>query len=114
MKHKSITLFCLAMIFVTVACSVFPAAAAEVAQGKCNGYDTDKKTITIEEYNINFNAKNPYGEPTGVVSDYNVSTALIGIPPEPGDVLRIAYDVKGTERIALKVMNVSKQDLRKK
>jgi hypothetical protein len=38
---------------------------------------------------------------------------MIGIPPEAGDVLRIAYDVKGTDRVALRVMNVTKQDLRK-
>jgi hypothetical protein len=49
-----------------------------------------------------------------VVNEYLIDKALVGIPPEPGDILRIAYEVRGTDRVALKVMNVSKQDLRKK
>ena len=36
------------------------------------------------------------------------------IPPEPGDILRIAFVVEGEKKKAAKVMNVSKQDLRKK
>ena len=43
-----------------------------------------------------------------------MATALIGMEPTAGDILRIAYDVKGAEKIAIRVMNVSKQDLRKK
>ena len=88
--------------------------AAEVSQGKCTSFDKDKQVITIEEYNLTFTKQNPYGEPAGVVSSYDVSNAMIGIIPEPGDVLRIAFDVNGTDRVAIKVMNVSKQDLRKK
>ena len=102
------------IVMLSMFCLTLPVLAAEVSQGKCSAYDKDAKNITIEEYNINFSKQNPYGEPTGVMSTYSVSGALIGIPPEPGDILRIAYDVKGTERVAIKVMNVSKQDLRKK
>lgn len=103
------------MIFVIAFFSFMAVArAAEVSQGKCSSYNNETKTITIEEYNLNFSEKHPYGEPTGVLSSYNVKDAVIGITPEVGDILRIAYDVKGTERLALKVMNVSKQDLRKK
>jgi len=111
MKRKAICWFVtLAAIF----CLASLAAAAEVCQGKCVSFNQAEKVITVEEYNLNFNKENPYGEPTGTVSSYNVTDAKIGIPPEPGDVLRIAYEVKGTDRVALKVMNVSKQDLRKK
>jgi hypothetical protein len=111
MKEKIV--FCLVALFV-IAFATSGILAAEVSQGKCLSFDKDKKLIAIEEYDTNFSKDFPYGKPTGVESVYDVSKAQIGIPPEPGDVLRIAYDVKGTDRLALKVMNVSKQDLRKK
>jgi hypothetical protein len=111
MKQRIV--FCLVALIV-VAFSASAVLGAEVSQGKCVNFDKDKKLIAIEEYDLNFSKEFPYGKPTGVESVYDVSTAQIGIPPQPGDVLRIAYDVKGTDRIAIKVMNVSKQDLRKK
>mgnify|MGYP001488313802 CR=1 FL=1 len=88
--------------------------AAEVAQGKCTAYDKDKKTITIEEYDINFSKEHKYGNPTGIVSTFEAAEAKMGIPPEAGDILRIAYTVSGETKTAVKVMNVSKQDLMKK
>lgn len=112
MKGKAIFL-CIAAL-AAVFCVTSVAAAAEVCQGKCVSYNKDDKMITVEEYNLNFSQENPYGEPTGATASYSVGAAKIGIPPEPGDILRIAYEVKGTDRVALKVMNVSKQDLRKK
>jgi hypothetical protein len=111
MKQKIV--FCLVALIV-MALSASGVLGAEVSQGKCIKFDKEKKLVAIEEYDLNFSKEFPYGKPTGVESVYDVSKAQVGIPPEPGDVLRIAYDVKGTERIALKVMNVSKQDLRKK
>jgi hypothetical protein len=45
---------------------------------------------------------------------FDSSKAKIVLRPEPGDVLRIVYILEGGSRKALKVMNVSKQDLRKK
>lgn len=104
---------CVLLIFALIGFTS-QAMAADVSQGKCTSYNKESKTITIEEYNLNFGKKTPYGEPTGVVNQYNVANAIIGITPEAGDILRIAYDVNGTDRIAIKVMNVSKQDLRKK
>jgi len=109
---KMMLMMCVTVLAIFL--SVSMAAAAEVCQGKCLSYNQDQKTITVEEYDTNFDKDNPYGQSTGVVSDYNVERAVIGIMPVPGDVLRIAYEVKGTERVALRVMNVSKQDLRKK
>jgi hypothetical protein len=88
--------------------------AAEVAQGKCVAYDKAKNEIAIEEYDINFSKAAPYGRPTGTISKFDVSKAKIGITPQPGDILRIAYDTDGKTKKAIKVMNVSKQDLRKK
>jgi hypothetical protein len=34
--------------------------------------------------------------------------------PAVGDILRIAYEMKGNERMAIRVMNITKQDLMKK
>lgn len=97
-------------------CLAFAGAtfANEVAQGKCLAYDKNAKTVKVEEYDTNFSKEAPYGRSTGIVSEFNVANAKIGIPPEAGDVLRIAFAVEGTVKKATKVMNVSKQDLRKK
>jgi len=90
------------------------ARAAQVAQGKCLAYDETTRQIQLEEYDTRFTPENRYGAPTGVTVVFDVTGAKIGIPPQPGDILRIAYEVDGSQRRALKVMNVSKQDLRKK
>ena len=107
---KRIILCCL------IACAVMvgQALAADVSQGKCLQYDQKQGSITIEEFDMQFSDQSPYGKPTGVEAVFNVSKAMIGITPQPGDILRLAYDVKGSEKVALRVMNVSKQDLRKK
>jgi hypothetical protein len=106
---------------IIVACCLFalfalagPASAAEVSQGKCIQYDRAQGVITIEEFDTQFSAQDPYGRPTGVQAAFDVSKAVIGITPEPGDILRLAYNVRDDRKEALRVMNVSKQDLRKK
>jgi len=90
------------------------AYGAEVVQGKVLKIERDGALVTIEEYDLNFSKEHPYGRPTGVSSVYDLSKATVGMPAQVGDVLRIAYEVKGKERMAVKVMNVSKQDLMKK
>lgn len=90
------------------------AQAAEVAQGECKSYDKEKHSIIIEEFDTNFDAENRYGKPTGIITEFDVADAKVGISPEPGDILRIAYVLEGDTRTALKVMNVSKQDIMKK
>jgi len=89
-------------------------AASQVAEGKCITYDKDKKIVTIEDYDTNFGPGYKYGHPTGKQSVYNVAGALIGIEPSPGDILRIAYEETDNQRVAIRIMNVSKQDLMKK
>jgi hypothetical protein len=89
------------------------AAAGEVAQGKCVGFDQKGMIIVIEEYDLQFSKEHPYGSTTGKRSSYMVGDAQIGIAPKQGDILRIAYALKGKDRVAYKVMNVSKQDLKK-
>jgi hypothetical protein len=86
--------------------------AAEVSQGKVVAATSEK--ITIEEYDTNFSKDAPYGQATGIVTEYDLKRAKVGMRPEPGDILRIAYVVEGSTNVALKVMNVSKQDLRNK
>jgi hypothetical protein len=111
MKKKSLIYLLAVMALLCLSTISF---AGEVSQGKCTAYDKEKKTVTIDEYNLNFTKENPYGEPTGVISVFDVSTAQIGIQPAPGDVLRLAYKVDSDKKICIKLMNVSKQDLKKK
>lgn len=89
------------------------AVASEVAQGECVSYNQETKIITVQEYDTNF-SQNKYGNPTSIMSEFDVSTAKIGMLPEPGDILRISYMIEGNNKVALKIMNISKQDLMKK
>ena len=100
--------------FVAVLCCASLCLGAEVAQGKCVTVEKDGTVVTIEEYDIQFSKEHPYGRPTGKTSVYNFSKAEVGVPAAVGDVLRIAFVVKGNEKIAIRIMNVSKQDLMKK
>ncbi|MEJ5366577.1 MAG: hypothetical protein WHS86_15895 [Desulfosoma sp.] len=94
---------------------VSTALAADVAQGKVLSMDKATNTLTIEEFDTHKSADHPYGRPTGVTSEYKIEKqTLVGIPPQPGDVVRVAYKAHGPDRIAVRIMNVSKQDLRKK
>ena len=111
---KSKVLFYMAAVLL-VLCLAAPTMAADtVAQGKCVSYDQDKKIVVIEDYDTNFSKENKYGKPTGKQSTYNVADALIGASPVAGDILRIAFEEKGDKRQAIRIMNVSKQDLMKK
>jgi len=103
----------LAAIVAVLGC-VSLAFGAEVAQGKCVKIEKDGTLVTIEEYDIQFSKEHPYGRPTGKTSVYNFSKTEVGVPAAVGDVLRIAFVVKGNEKIAIRIMNVSKQDLMKK
>ena len=105
---------CLMVIGIAVCLIAGTAVAAEVSQGKCIQFDQAAKQITIEAYDIQFSSQFPYGQPTGERVVFDVSGAAIGILPEPGDILRLAWVNKNNVKSALKVMNVSKQDLRKK
>lgn len=109
MKRLNIIAVCILGLLFAV-----PAMASEVVQGECLEYNQESRIIKLKEYDTNFSKEFKYGTPTNIESEYDVSTAKIGIPPEPGDVLRIAYIIEGDKKVATKVMNVSKQDLMKK
>lgn len=95
-------------------CLTGGALAAEVSQGKTLAYDGTARSLQIEEYDTNFTEAAPYGQPTGILTTYDLSKAKVGIHPDQGDIVRIAYRIEGERKVALKVMNVSKQDLRRK
>ena len=101
-------------IAITLSLLGLPAMAAEVSQGKCVGFDKSSNQITIESFDIQISKQFPYGQPTGEKEVFDVSKAIIGIPPEPGDILRLAWESKNNAKSAMRVMNVSKQDLMKK
>lgn len=106
--------FSILMSFALLILTVNSVSAAEVTQGKCIEFNTAGKQIVLEEYGLAISREHPYGPSTGRVLEFGIAKAKIGITPEPGDILRIAYTVEGGVRQAFKVMNVSKQDLRKK
>ena len=87
---------------------------SKVDQGKCVKLDSANKTVTIEEYDTDFTKPHIYGKPTGKESTFNIATAMIGADPNPGDILRIAYEEKGGQKVAFKVMNVTRQDIMRK
>ncbi|MEW6347845.1 MAG: hypothetical protein AB1646_02185 [Thermodesulfobacteriota bacterium] len=103
-------LFCLILAL----CLASPVCAAEIAQGKCVSYDKDKKVVTIEEYDLSVSKEHKYGKPTGKQAVIDMSEALYEFEPEPGHVLRIAYKVVGNDKKAIRIMNLTKQDLMKK
>lgn len=109
MKIRAIILSVLTLALVTGS-----AWAGEVTQGRFVQLGTAPTVLVVEEYDTNFTAENPYGTPTGIMSEFDIAQAKIGITPEPGDILRIVYTDQGGRMAAIKVMNVSKQDLRKK
>jgi hypothetical protein len=89
------------------------AFAAEVVQGECIEFNSETKIIKVREYDTNF-SQNKYGNPTSIESEFDVSKAKMGANPEIGDIVRIAYTIEGNIKMAIKVMDVTKQDLMKK
>ena len=76
MKIKAIILTALLMTVLAL-----PALAGEVSQGRFVSDGQSPGTFTIEEYDTNFTDEHPYGIPTGIVSQYDVSKAKIGLKP---------------------------------
>ncbi len=99
-------MLCLAIMFFVVP---FEVNAADIFQGKCVQIDVKKEVILVEEYDTNFNFRHPYGMETGTQVEFDISTAVIGIPPENGDILRILYVIEDKTYKGVRLMNVSKQ-----
>ena len=111
MKYR---ILCGVISIIMALCIAGPAMAADVAQGKCVSFDAEKGVLVIEEYNTKFSAENKFGEPTGKQTTFNTKDAMVGITPKPGDIIRLAFDGKSADKKAIRVMNVTKQDLMKK
>ena len=99
---------------IAIALSIPAAMAAEVVQGKCVAIDVEKKTYTIEIYDTARDKGHPYGRSTNKNIVMNYSKAQVGKDPEVGNILRVAYKVEGTDNMAIRVMNVTKQDIMRK
>jgi hypothetical protein len=104
----------LGLLVILVLCLSVPALAAEVVQGKCVSYDKEKKVLVIDEHDANITQEQKFGKSTGKQFTFTTADAVIGISPAPGDMIRVAYKVAGTENKAVRIMNVTKQDLMKK
>lgn len=110
MKKK---LLCATVAMILALCLAVPCMAASVAQGKCIAFDEAKKEITIDEYDLNFSKATPYGKSTGKQLTFKLTAeTLIGKTPEPGNIVRLAYDDK--TKAVIRIQNVTKQNLMKK
>jgi len=90
-----------------------PAVAAEVAHGKCVSYEEAKERIVIDEFDLSISKQDKHGRPTGKQLTFNTSKAVMGVTPVPGDILRIAYEKRGEQLMAVRVMNVTKTNIMK-
>jgi hypothetical protein len=103
-----------AMCVILALCLAAPCMAASVAQGKCVVFNVEKNVLTIDEYDLNFSKENPYGKSTGKQLTFKITPeTLIGKTPQPGNVLRLAYEEKGGEKTAIRIQNITKQDIMK-
>lgn len=84
--------------------------AAEVSQGRCIQFDAGQGLMVVEEFDTNFTPEHRYGMATGIITTFDISRARIGIEPRPDDIVRTAYVMDGEKRIAVRVMNVTRQE----
>jgi hypothetical protein len=80
---------------------------SRVYQGVCLKYSATEQILELKNTQPQLN---PIPGETAV---FNLANAKVGLTPDPGDVIRVAYKTEGNALLALKLMNVSKQDLRK-
>ena len=83
------------------------ASKSRVYQGVCVKYSASDRILELKNTQPKLN---PISGETAV---FNLANAKVGLTPDPGDVIRVAYTAEGNSLLALKLMNVSKQDLRK-
>jgi hypothetical protein len=88
-------------------CTVDPARDSRVYQGTCIALEDGGKMLKLANSQPNLNPIQ------GESATFDVSTAKVGAPPEPGDVVRVAFLDQGGKMVALRVMNVTRQDLTK-
>jgi hypothetical protein len=95
----------IAMVMAAVGCS--DVGQSRVYQGECLKFSAADKILELKNTQPQLN---PIPGETAV---FNLARATVGLSPGPGDVIRVAYEAEGNSLFALKVMNISKQDLSK-
>jgi hypothetical protein len=80
---------------------------SRVYQGVCLKYSPTDQILELK------NSQPQLNPIPGETAVFNLANAKVGLTPDPGDVIRVAYKAEGNSFLALKLMNVSKQDLRK-
>lgn len=107
---KSIIPACLTLLLVLgfAGCAADQVRDSKVYQGNCLAVGPGGKTITLSNTQPKLNSIK------GESATFDLSKARVGLAPEVGNVIRVAFLQKGERLEAIKVMNVSKQDLRKK
>ncbi len=81
---------------------------SKVYEGVCLSVGPGGKTITLA------NSQPKLNPLKGESATFDLSGAKVGLPPEKGNLIRLAFFQEGKGLKAIKVMNVTKQDLRKK
>ena len=95
------------VVLVMSALSCSNESKSHVYQGKCLRFSAADKILELK------NTEPELNPIPGDSAVFNLAEAKVGLSPAPGDVIRVAYKVQGNSFLALKLMNVSKQDLRK-
>ena len=81
---------------------------SHVYQGACVALTDDGKTLELS------NSQPKLNPLKGDKAVFDISKAKVGLAPEVGNTIRVSFFVEKGKNVAIKVMNVSKQDLRKK
>ncbi|MBI4878694.1 MAG: hypothetical protein HY812_03410 [Planctomycetes bacterium] len=101
-------LSCCLMLLLLVACGCGNGERGQVYQGVCVRMDAATKTLELS------NTEPELNPIPGGTALFDLSRASVGLLPEPGDEIRVAFTSDGSTLVAHKVMNVSKQSLREK
>ena len=106
--HKAIMVVLAGLALLAAGCEFFEKPTSQVYQGICISLDDGGKALVLE------NTEPASNRIEGTQAVFDLTEARVGLTPEPGDTIRIAYQEEDGVYRAVKVMNVSKQDLRQK
>ena len=106
--RRAITVVLAGLALLTAGCGFFEGPTSRVYQGVCISLDGDGKVLKLE------NTEPALNGIEGEQAVFDLTEARVGLTPEPGDTVRVAYLEKDGVYQAVKVMNVTKQDLRDK
>ena len=95
------------VVMVMSALSCSDGSKSHVYQGECLRFSAAEKILELK------NTQPELNPIPGERAVFSLAEAKVGLNPAPGDVIRVAYKVEGNSFLALKLMNVSKQDLSK-